>query len=63
MRVRLVKYEDDDDLSAFTPEQRAQLHAYHARQTGRVDRVLGAIYRACMGVAREIRPDKFDGEG
>jgi hypothetical protein len=59
---RLVKPDGaGPDLSAFTDEQRAQLLALHeaiARRASRFDRVCEALYRACISVAREVKPEK-----
>lgn len=64
--VRLVKpTETGPDLSAFSAEQQAQLLALEQRRErrlGRIERVIKSIFRGCIGVAREIEPDRrWDG--
>ena len=58
--VRVIKPEPE--LSAFTPEQREQLLAFHDAKAERVGSIFEAIYRACIGIARAIKPDRrWDG--
>lgn len=63
----LVKSRDrEPDLSAFTDEQRQQILALWAAdiedRVTRLDALLEAVFRACIGVARTIKPGKrWDG--
>ena len=62
MAVRLVKTPRPEPPAGFTPEQWAAIEARLAEERATTAGVLEVIYRAAVGVARLIKPEKrWDG--